>query len=232
MWKKSARSRRSRGFHATRGFSATAKNKNSDCRRWTLVEGPCRGPGPARQGDKNHDQRGFSVIELAVVTAIFLIVAAIAIPTTMTALQTYRTSSSARSIASQLALAKMTAASNFTQAELNCNLAGNSCQLEVCTTKGVSSCTTFTNQGGAVLLSPGVSFGYGSITTPAGTQTTIQNTAQIVFNSRGIPVIAGAATSNDALYVTDQAGDTYAVTVYASGRVAVWRYGGGVWSLQ
>ena len=36
-------------------------------------------------------------------------------------------------------------------------------------------------------------------------------------------------TANDALYITDSNGDTYAVTVYLSGKVAVWRYTGGAW---
>jgi Tfp pilus assembly protein FimT len=169
--------------------------------------------------------RGFSTVELVVVVAIFLIVVAIAIPNAIRMLQSYRASSSARNIAGQLALTKMRAAADFTQAQLNCNFAGNSCQLQVCTTKAVTSCTTFTDEGGPVLLSQGMTFGFGSITAPAGTQTTIHNTTPILFNSRGISMGNG----NDALYLTDGADDTYAVTVYASGRVAVWQYSGGAW---
>jgi len=78
-----------------------------------------------------------------------------------------------------------------------------------------------------------MSFGFGSVSTPAGTQTPIQNTAQILFNSRGIPVNStGTPTGNYGLYLTNQAGDTYAVTVYATGRVAMWRYDNGVWTIQ
>jgi prepilin-type N-terminal cleavage/methylation domain-containing protein len=175
-------------------------------------------------------RRGFSLLELVMVVTITLILAAILIPNVTTFLRSYRSSSNARDIASQLALAKMSAAASFTQAELNCTLTGNSCQLAICTTKGATVCTTYTNQGGPILLSQGMSFGYGSITTPAGSQTTISNTNPIVFNSRSIPIDnTGAPTGNDALYVTDSNGDTYALSVYASGRVAVWRYSGGAW---
>jgi len=182
---------------------------------------------------RTSDVRGFSMIELAIVITIFLLIVSIALPQAITTLRAFRASSDARSIASQLALAKMRAANGFTQARLNCDLTANSCQLEICTSKGTTACNTFSAEGGAITLSKEMTFGYGSITTAAGSQTSIQNTAQILFNSRSLPIDnTGAVTGNDALYLTNQAGDTYAVTVYASGRVALWRYGSGVWSNQ
>ena len=177
-------------------------------------------------------QRGFSYIEVAIVVVILMLIASIAIPQAISTMRAFRASSDARSVASQLALAKMRSADGFTQARLNCDVTANSCQLEVCTSKGASTCNTFSAEGGPVLLSQGVSFGYGSITTPAGSQTSIQNTPQVLFNSRSLPVDStGAPTGNYGLYLTNQSG-TYAVTVYASGRIAVWRYGNGVWSIQ
>ena len=176
-------------------------------------------------------QLGFSLIEVLVSMGMFLVISALAIPNSMRVLQSYRATADARNIASQLALAKMRAASDFTQTELDCNLGANSCQLEVCTTKGTTSCTTWSAEGGAVLLSPGDSFGFGAITAPAGTQTTIQNATPILFNSRGIPIDStGAPTGDEALYLTDPGGHTYAVTVNASGQVRVWQYLGNSWS--
>ena len=182
---------------------------------------------------RDSGRRGFSTIELAIVVTIFMLIAVIALPQFMSTMRVFRASSDARSIASQLALAKMRAANGFTQARLNCNVTTNSCQLEICTSKGTSACNTFSAEGGPVLLSQGMTFGFGSITTPAGTQTSIQNTPQVLFNSRSLPVDnTGAPTGNYGLYLTDQNGNNYAVTVYASGRIAVWRYGSGVWSIQ
>jgi len=180
-----------------------------------------------------HRTRGFSTIELAIVVTIFMLMASIVIPPAITTMRAFRALSDARSLASQLALAKMRAADGFTQARVNCDFTANSCQLEVCTSKGTSACNTFSADGGPVLLSQGMTFGFGSITTPAGTQTSIQNTAQVLFNSRSLPVDnTGAPTGNYGLYLTDQYGNQCAVTVYASGRIAVWRYGSGVWSIQ
>jgi len=178
-------------------------------------------------------QNGFSSIELAIVLVIVGLVISIAIPVAISAMRALRASADARHLAGQLALAKMRAANTFSQARLNCDTTANTCQVEICTSKGASTCNTFTAEGGPVLLSTGSSFGFGSITTPAGSQTTIQNTTQIVFNSRSIPVDStGAPTGDDALYITNQAGNQYAITVYASGRIAVWRYGNGAWSSQ
>ena len=182
--------------------------------------------------NSNTRQRGFSLIELAIVLVIIAIIASIAIPVIMTVTRASRASSDARKIATQLALAKMRAAQGFNQTRLNCDLAGNSCQLEVCTVKGPSSCTTFGTEGGPVLLSNGTTFSFGSITTPAGSQSVIQNTGQILFNSRSLPIDGlGASTGEYAIYITNDS-NRYAVSVYASGRVAVWRYENGVWTAQ
>jgi len=173
---------------------------------------------------------GFSLLELMIVVAVMMVVAAIAVPSAMRVMRSYQGSANARNIASELALAKMDAARNFTQTQLNCTLSANSCQLQMCTTKGTSTCTTFSAEGGPLLLSQGVTFSYGSIGTAAGTQTTIQNSTPIMFNSRGTPVDStGAATGSYALYVANQSGDTYAVTVYATGKIGVWRYSNSTW---
>jgi len=177
--------------------------------------------------------RGFTTIELVVALAVFLIVAALVIPNALTMAEAFRASASVRSIAAQLQLAKMRAAADFTQTQVNCNLAGRSCQLQVCTTKGAVTCTTYTNDtkdGALYNLPSNVGFGFGGTNTPAGTQTPIQNTPQIVFNSRGIPIDnAGAPTGNYGLYMTDNAGHTYAVTIYATGKIASWRLVNGAW---
>jgi Tfp pilus assembly protein FimT len=177
--------------------------------------------------------RGFNLVEISIVVAVTIITLAIAIPQLYMMMQSYQSAVDARGIASQLNLARIRAASDFTQSQLNCNLTAGSCQLQICTTKGTTSCTTFSNDGEALYLSASSSFGYGTITTPAGSQSSIQNSATIVFNSRGIPVDStGAATGNYGLYVSDPGGLRYAVTVYASGRVSLWKFNGTSWDAQ
>ena len=178
-------------------------------------------------------ENGFSLVELAIVVVIILLILSMALPSVISSMRAYRASADARAIAAQLALTKMRAANAFTQARLNCDTTANTCRVETCTSKGASTCNTFTAEGETIYLSIGSSFSFGSITTPAGSQTSIQNSAQILFNSRGIPVdSSGAVSGNYALYVMNPSGNQYAVTVYASGRIAVWRYGSGTWNAQ
>ena len=180
-----------------------------------------------------HRSSGYSLVEVAIVVTILALIATLTIPQATRVLRSFRASADARGLATELALAKMRAANAFTQSRLDCDFSANSCQLEICTSKGTSACNTFTAEGGPLLMSPGTSFGFGSISTPAGSQTSIQNTNQIIFNSRSLPVdSSGAPNGNYALYLTNQDGDHYAVTTYASGRVAVWQYLSGAWVAQ
>lgn len=173
--------------------------------------------------------------ELLVVTGILLVLLGITLPMITTAVNSYQLSASARGIAEQLALARMRAATEYTQAQLNVHTSTGSYEIDLCTTKNTSTggCTTFTQDpnSGTQYLASGVTFGYGSIKTPAGTQTTIGQTTQIVFNSRGIPIDSNQnTTGNVALYLTNSSGQYYAITVYASGKVTLWQYTGSNWA--
>ena len=176
---------------------------------------------------------GYSTIELTLLGAVLLVLATSAFPTSMNALRGYKLSGAARSIAGQLALVRLRASADFTQARLNVNLTAGTYQIEVCTTKNTATggCTTFTMEGGTQYLPNGISFSFGSITTAASLQTTIAQTVPILFNSRGIPVDSTVnPTSNNALYVTDGKGNYYAVTVSVSGRTLMYRYINGSWT--
>ena len=123
-------------------------------------------------------------------------------------------------------------------------------------TEGDNQCSsnyTSPNTPPSTLLLTTVTFGYGSISSPPnGTQATlgqapacqtdaqttsqsagnVANSACVVFNSRGIPVDNTlAATSNDALYATDN-NSVYGVTILATGLIQTWRTdpSSGTWS--
>lgn len=65
--------------------------------------------------------RGFSRVELMVVAAVMLVLAAIAIPRVSGVVQTYRAGADARSIASQLTLARTSAGAQNTDGRMNLN---------------------------------------------------------------------------------------------------------------
>ena len=179
--------------------------------------------------------RGYSLIEIMLVTGLGAVVSAIAVPTTSHALSSFRLTGDARGVSAAVAVAKMRAASTFSRARLYVDLSTNRHHLETYQKTGTPG---WVAEGGETLLSQGVSPGYGALSVPpANTQgaiaqaasclnnagSTIANTACVVFNSRGIPIdAAGAPTVADAVYLTDGKA-VFAITVTATGMSQLWK---------
>jgi len=172
---------------------------------------------------------GFSMAELMMVMAIMMVVTAIGLPSLTRMQASYRISSDGRAITQALSLAKMRAGAIFTHERLNFDLSNNRYVME----KYDKSSGQFLSDGTSQSLSTGVSFGFGSITTPAGSQTSIQQSSTITFNSRGIPINnSGQPTADFAVYFSDTAGAYYAVTVSLGGRIQIWKHSGTAWVAQ
>jgi prepilin-type N-terminal cleavage/methylation domain-containing protein len=194
--------------------------------------------------DKNNSDvgnvrnRGFSLVEVLMATAIIIVLAAIGIPSLLSMVRGLRTAGDARDLNGAIIQAKMRAAADFARARVYIDFSANTFRIELRpsgTTSWAPECPSACDQ----LLSSGVSFGYGSLTSaPTNTQSTlaqapackndagtadIANTACIIFNSRGIPVTPGnSPTPDDAIYVTDGKSVT-GVTVSSTGLSRVWR---------
>ncbi len=192
-----------------------------------------------KDGTSRHQShRGFTMIETLAVIAIAVILGALAVSAYTQIAKSLRISGDSRSIAEQVALAKMRGAAYFAKARLYVDLSANTYHIETCPKSGATC--TWAEEGGTNNFSQAVTAGFGSLATaPPNTQGTlaqapgcldskgvsITNTACIVFNSRGIPVDStGAPTASDAIYVTD--GTTvFGVTVSATGLIQSWSSG-------
>ncbi|MBZ5568304.1 MAG: prepilin-type N-terminal cleavage/methylation domain-containing protein [Acidobacteriia bacterium] len=180
-------------------------------------------------GKQGNEADGFSMVELVVVLALSMVVAAIAIPSAQNLVRTYRLLGDTAALSSQLSLARMRAAANFANGQLAFNTSASTYQAKLCTS-GCSTAGNWIIDGPLLRLSPGMSFSYGSISAAAQPQSSIAQTSPVIFNSRGYPVDnAGAATGNNAIYLTDGQGNYRAITVYADGRIATWRYQASGW---
>ena len=187
----------------------------------------CPGPGTMMSKD-----RGFSMAELMVVAGVMLILTGIILPQIQSFVHLYALSGAAREIAGQISLTRMRAGAEITQAQFVVNPIAESYQIQTCTAKNTTTgdCSAWTSENGTQYLPPGIFFGYGSISTPADSQTTIGQTTSIIFNSRGIAITPGNnPTTNDALYLTNRWGQFCAVTVSAGGKTTVWKYTGSRW---
>jgi prepilin-type N-terminal cleavage/methylation domain-containing protein len=190
----------------------------------------------------NRHDRGFSLIEVLMVVGLTTVIAAIAVPMMSNTLGDFRLRGDARALNSAASLAKLRAASAFTQTRLYVDLTTNAFHVESCQKSGITC--TWVAEGGTTTLSTSDRFSAGVVSTPPlNTQTTIgqaancvnntglaiANTACVLFNSRGIPVApngappsVGAPTGDDALYVTDGTA-VYGITVSATGQIKLWR---------
>lgn len=184
---------------------------------------------------------GFSLLEVLVVVGLTTVIAAIAVPMMKNTLGNFKLSGDARGLTNALSLAKLRAASNFSQSRLFVDLSARTFRVETWQKTGVPGWVT---EGGITALSSGDTFGFGVVgAAPLNTQAAIgqaaacvnnagvaiANTACILFNSRGIPVAqagappaVGAPIGDNALYLTDNTA-VYGVTLSATGLIKLWR---------
>jgi prepilin-type N-terminal cleavage/methylation domain-containing protein len=185
-------------------------------------------------------RRGFSLLEMIFTLAISMVLMAIAAPMMGNALGYYRLSGDARALSNAISVAKMRAASDFTQARLFVDLTAGY-HLETFK-KTPAPNGSWTTEGGTTNLSGTETFGFGGLAAaPLNTQNVITqgvtgsapckdvtganiaNSVCILFNSRGIPVdTTGAPTGAGALYITDGAA-VYGITISATGSIITWQ---------
>ena len=170
---------------------------------------------------------GFTTTELLIVLGLIFIVTVMSIPSLRRTLEAYRGSSAVHGLAGQISLSRMRAASDFTRTKLVIDTTNQTYVRQVMTDKTAG---TYATEGGTQYLPQGVSFGFGSITAPAGGQTSISQTTQIIFNSRGIPIdSSGNVIPTDAIYLNNNAGLYYAVSVNPTGQIRTSQYYAGGW---
>ncbi len=193
--------------------------------------------GAASTAGRAHtrNDNGFTFIETMFVLVIIALVTAIAVPSTDGMREQFRLTTDARGLAGAVALAKLRAAAAFSRARVRVDLTTRTYRLEVWQKTGTPDWIT---EGGSTSLSSGVRTGFGSVgSAPPNTQAVIaqaprcltsggaaiDNTACLLFNSRGIPVDAsGSPTATGAVYFMDDSA-VFCLTVSATGFVQLWR---------
>jgi prepilin-type N-terminal cleavage/methylation domain-containing protein len=180
-------------------------------------------------------EAGYTAIEMLVVLALMGLLATMSIPAMGMMLGHYRLSGDARSVSNIVAVAKTRAAAAFTRGRVYVDLTTGRYHVETWRKTGTPG---WVAEGGYGGLSAGNTFGFAGLPTPPpNTQAgialspkcrdddgdVIDDTACVLFNSRGVPVdTAGVPTGAGGLYVTDGAA-IYGVAIAASGLTRLWR---------
>lgn len=192
-------------------------------------------PNRLRVGRRASTDGGFSLVELLATMLVLVTLSGLVMVVSANMAGHYRLSGDARGVSNAVAVAKLRAASLFTQTRLYVALSTGTYHVETWQKTGTPG---WVAEGGTTRLSSGVTFGSSSVSTPPpNTQATlaqapacrdnagavIADTACIVYNSRGLPVDEfGAPTGIAAFYLTDGVA-VYASTVSATGMMRFWR---------
>src|SRR5262245_25105193 len=122
--------------------------------------------------------RGFSLVELLTMLALLLTVSVIAMPSLKNTFGALKGNWAAGGLSSELYLARMRAGAKFTKTRITIDPSKKTYQLEIFD----KTTSSYQVEGGTQYLGSGVSFGYGSITTPAGSQTPVAQSIAVTFN--------------------------------------------------
>lgn len=179
--------------------------------------------------------RGFSAVELLIVLAVVGAIAAIGLPMSGGMIDDIRLRGDAQGLSSAVALTKMTAATKFSRSRLHVNQTAGTWRIETWQSTGTPG---WIADGGTQTLSYRGQFGAGPVTVPppnsqsvvaqpapclAADDTTIDGTACVIFNSRGLPVSSsGAPMTTQVLYMRGPTG-VFAIVLGATGQLQVWR---------
>jgi Tfp pilus assembly protein FimT len=170
------------------------------------------------------NDKGFSLVELSVLLAMTAILAALSLPMLTSSMHDMQLISDARSIATTMTYAKLSATSQMTHYRLSFDLDNNEWLLE----KWNRSTDEFelqqaTNDLSRGLANSGISFKANSGTAPTGFPT--DSSTAVTFNSRGVPDgVAIIYLSND--------DEDFAVSASLSGKIQIWRYRDNQWISQ
>ena len=177
------------------------------------------------------EDKGFSMVELVMLVGMIVIMMAISIPMLSSSMRDMQLVADARSIASTLTVAKLTATSQMTHCRLSFDLTNNEWQIEKLNrSNGQFELQQDTNQLSRGVANSGITFKTSSDSAPSGFPTS--SSSAITFNSRGIPIDgAGVPTASNIIYLSKNPSD-YAVSVSLAGKVQLWRLAEGQWSAQ
>ena len=160
--------------------------------------------------------------------------AAIGLPLSSGMIDDIKIRGDAQGLSAAVAQAKLTSAAKFTHARLFLNLATNTYRIQTWRRTGTPG---WVDANDALFLSDRSRFGLGATTVPPpNTQVSlaqapaclddlnveIASTACVIFNSRGVSVLAeGPPATTQAIYLAGPSG-TYGIILGATGKLEVW----------
>jgi len=158
---------------------------------------------------------GFSLVELLILLSMTAVVSAFSIPMLTSAMREMQTQADAKSIATTMTYARMSAASQLTRYRMNFDVENNRWALSKRNPDGTYTVEQATNELSKIIARSGITFKSESDSAPPDFPT--ESSTTITFNSRGVPM-EGAGV----IYLSSENVD-YAISVSVAGKVQFWR---------
>ena len=192
---------------------------------------------------RHKGSEGFSAVELLIVCCIAGCIAAMAIPASANMVNEISLSGDAHGVSNSLALARLTAAANYTRTRLYVDRLTNQYRIE----QWNKAAGAWQAVGGSSPLGTRNTFSSGAITVPppnsqvaigqptaclTAAGAAIGNTSCVLFNSRGVPIdTTGVPTATAVIYLGGPTA-VYGVVIGTTSQLAMWRIspGGTTWS--
>lgn len=195
-------------------------------RRWSPSSGETM-----IEARKLEDDGGFSMVELLMLVGMAVVMMAVSIPMLSSSMRSMQLMADARSIATSLTLAKMSATAQMTHCRLSFDLDGSEWRLEKLNkSTGEFELQQADNELSSGMVNSGIVFKSSSSSAPSGFPT--DSSTAITFNSRGIPIDgAGIPAPNNVVYLSMHDTD-FAVTVSLGGKVQLWKHENDQWAAK
>jgi Tfp pilus assembly protein FimT len=172
------------------------------------------------------ENRGFSLVELSMLLAMIALLTAFSVPVLTDSMKSMRLVSEARSIATTMTYAKLSAITKMTPYRLTFNITGNEWRLERYNRSTLSwELQKTVNKLEDGVANSQIAFKPSSSPSPAVEfGTTSSNT--ITFNSRGTP------DEQDSIVYLSNNNQDYAVSVSLPGKIQLWKKVNNQWAAQ
>jgi len=164
---------------------------------------------------------GFSLVELLILLSMAAVASAFSIPILTSAMQEMQTQADAKSIATTMTYARMSAASQLTRYRMTFDLGTNRWSVSKRNPDGTYTVQQATNELSNGIARSGITFKAESESGPPGFPA--ESSTMITFNSRGVPM-----EGEGVVYLSSENVD-YAVSVSLAGKVQFWRNQDGQW---
>ncbi len=180
--------------------------------------------GAVKRGHKHESTSGgFSLLEMTVVVAVVVILAAIAIPAISYWLEQYRLGIAAQQVADALQATKMQAVAKTRRTELLFDVAGNRLGREGSELAGLPPGVRFAQPSQTLPPDPAVNMSAAVTFPPLAETSTLRSAA---FSGRGLPV--GEPGEVYAVFLSNSTGSS-AVLMTSAGNVRIVYWDGGSW---